>query len=48
MGNADGVLLLDEEKGRQSYNDKMLKYNSKYAQLIAKQKTNIDEVTQVV
>ena len=26
----------------------MLKYNSKYAQLIAKQKTNLDEITQVV
>ena len=31
LGNVDGVLLVDEQKGRESYNDKLLKYNSKYA-----------------
>ena len=36
MGNVDGVILLDEKKGRDSYNDKLLKYNSKYAQLVGK------------
>lgn len=30
-GNLDGVLLKDEQKGKDAYNDKILKYNSKYA-----------------
>jgi len=36
MGNVDGVLLKDEKKGRDQYNDKLLKYNGKYAQLVGK------------
>ena len=36
LGNVDGVLLKDEKKGLAGYNDKLLKYNSKYAQLIGK------------
>ena len=36
LGNVDGVLLKDEKKGLDAYNDKLLKYNSKYAQLIGK------------
>ena len=30
-GNVDGVLLVDETKSKNAYNDKILKYNSKYA-----------------
>ena len=48
QGNVDAVLLLDEQKGRDSYNDKLLKYNSKYAQLIGKQKSNVDEIANIV
>ena len=48
QGNVDGVLLLDEEKGRLAYNDKLLKYNSKYAQLIAKQKSNVEGIEKLV
>lgn len=44
----DGVLLLDAKKGRQAYNDKLLKYNSNYAQLIAKQKSNVDGIEKLV
>lgn len=36
LGNVDGVLLKDSNKGLAAYNDKLLKYNSKYAQLIGK------------
>lgn len=31
MGNTDGAMLKDAELGRKAYNDKLLKYNSKYA-----------------
>ena len=31
LGNVDGVLLKDSKKGVAAYNDKLLKYNSKYA-----------------
>lgn len=44
MGNVDGVLLKSEQKSRDAYNDKLLKYNSKYAQLVGKQKSNIDAI----
>jgi len=44
MGNVDGVLLKDEKKSRSSYNDKLLKYNSKYAQLVGKQKSNLEAI----
>lgn len=47
-GNVDGVLLKDEELSRQSYNDKLLVYNSKYAQLVGKQKSNVDGIAEVV
>ena len=47
-GNVDGVLLLDEQKGRDSYNDKLLKYNSKYAQLVGKQKSNLDSIDEIL
>lgn len=43
-GNIDGVLLVDEQKAKDAYNDKILKYNSNYAQLIAKQKSNVDGI----
>ena len=36
LGNVDGYLLKNELEGRNAYNDKLLKYNSKYAQLIGK------------
>lgn len=36
LGNIDGVFLMDAKKGIDAYNDKLLKYNSKYAQLIGK------------
>ena len=36
LGNVDGVLLKDEKKSIAHYNDKLLKYNSKYAQLVGK------------
>ena len=48
LGNVDGVLLLDEKKGLEAYNDKLLKYNSKYAQLIGKQKSNVDAIAEIV
>ena len=48
MGNVDGVLLKDAKKGVAAYNDKLLKYNSKYAQLIGKQKSNIDLIAEIV
>ena len=48
LGNIDGAILLDENLGRNSYNDKLLKYNSKYAQLIGKQKSNVDEIAKIV
>lgn len=48
MGNIDGVLLLDEKKGLEAYNDKLLVYNSKYAQLIGKQKSNADGISGIV
>ena len=44
----DSVLLQDEQKGRDSYNDKLIKYNSKYAQLIGKQKSNVDGIANIV
>ena len=31
LGNVDGAILKDEALGRSGYNDKLLKYNSKYA-----------------
>lgn len=46
-GNVDGVLLKDEQKGKDAYNDKILKYNSKYAQLVGKQKANVDGIAQI-
>ena len=48
LGNVDGAILKDENLGRNSYNDKLLKYNSKYAQLIGKQKSNVDEIAKIV
>ena len=30
-GNHAGALLLDDQRSRDAYNDKMLKYNSKFA-----------------
>ena len=48
LGNPDGVLLKDEKKGKEAYNDKILRYNSRYAQLIAKQKTNLEEINHVL
>ena len=48
LGNVDGVLLKDEKKGLAGYNDKLLKYNSKYAQLIGKQKSNVDAIAEIV
>ena len=47
-GNVDGYLLTNELEGIRAYNDKLLKYNSKYAQLIGKQKSNVDGISQVV
>ena len=48
LGNVDGAILKDESLGRSSYNDKLLKYNSKYAQLVGKQKSNADEIAKIV
>ena len=48
LGNIDAAILKDSELGRKSYNDKLLKYNSKYAQLIGKQKSNVDEIAKIV
>ena len=48
LGNVDGVLLKDSNKGLAAYNDKLLKYNSKYAQLIGKQKSNVDAIAEIV
>jgi len=48
LGNVDGYLLKNELEGRNAYNDKLLKYNSKYAQLIGKQKSNVDGIAQIV
>lgn len=47
-GNVDGYLLNNEFEGIKAYNDKLLKYNSKYAQLIGKQKTNVDGIAAVI
>ena len=48
MGNVDGVLLKSEDKGRNTYNEKLLKYNSKFAQLVGKQKSNIDAIENIL
>lgn len=48
MGNVDGVLLKSEDKGRNAYNEKLLKYNSKFAQLVGKQKSNIDAIENIL
>ena len=48
LGNVDGVLLKDEKKARAAYNDKLLKYNSKYAQLVGKQKSNLEAIDEVL
>ena len=47
MGNVDGVLLKDEKAGRDAYNDKLLKYNSRYAQLVGKQKANTEGIEEI-
>ena len=47
IGNVDGYLLKSEKEGRAAYNDKLLKYNSKYAQLIGKQKSNVDGIEEI-
>ena len=47
-GNVDAVLLVDEQKGKDAYNDKMLKYNSKFAQLIGKQRNNVEMIEDFV
>ena len=48
LGNVDGAILKDTELGRSSYNDKLLRYNSKYSQLVGKQKSNVDEIANIV
>ena len=42
MGNLDGYILKDAEQGRHTYNDQMLRYNSKFSQLVGKLFSNQD------
>ena len=47
-GNHAGALLLDDQRARDAYNDKMLKYNSKFAQLVGKLRSNTDKIEEIV
>ena len=40
MGNIDGAILQNPDLARGAYNDELLKYNSKFAQLVAKLSAN--------
>ncbi len=47
-GNVEGALLLDDQRARDAYNDKMLKYNSKFAQLVGKLRSNTEKIEEIV
>ena len=47
-GNIDGYILEDMDAARSTYNDELLRYNSKFAQLVGKLHSNLDEVDKIV
>ena len=48
QGNIDGYILEDLDAARNTYNDELLKYNSRFAQLVGKLHSNVDEVDKIV
>ena len=48
LGNIDGYILEDIEQGRNAYNDQMIKYNSKFSQLVGKLHSNVNEIDKIV
>ena len=48
MGNIDGAILQDLDQGRNTYNDQLLKYNSKFSQLVGKLHSNLAQIDKIV
>ena len=40
LGNIDGYVLEDRDAAKKAYNDELIRYNSKFAQLVGKLHSN--------
>ena len=48
MGNLDGAILHDLDQARHTYNDQLVLYNGKFAQLVGKLHANVDGISKIV
>ena len=47
LGNYDAYLLNDMTQARSDYNDQLIKYNSKFSQLVGKLHSNQQQIDQI-